>query len=80
MTHTPQRLPWYRFLSLPPARSAVLRYKVAEKKARLSAELELDPGMPLARLVAEANKQLGITEPQDNVITQLDALLTELVG
>ena len=36
--------------------------------------------MPLARLVAEANKQLGITEPQGNVITQLDALLTELVG
>jgi len=45
--------------------------------ARIKEELSLDPSLPLAKAVAEANVAMGI-EGQGTLAQQVDYLLTEL--
>jgi hypothetical protein len=45
--------------------------------ARIKEELSLDPSLPVAKAVAEANAAMGI-EGQGSLAQQVDFLLTEL--
>jgi hypothetical protein len=54
-----------------------IRFTLAQKVARIKEELSLDPSLPLAKAVAEANVAMGI-EGQGTLAQQVDFLLTEL--
>ena len=54
-----------------------IRFTMAQKVARIKEELSLDPSLPLAKAVAEANVAMGI-EGQGTLAQQVDYLLTEL--
>ena len=50
---------------------------MAQKVARVKEELSLDPSLPVAKAVAEANAVMGI-KGQGTLAQQVDLLLTEL--
>jgi hypothetical protein len=50
---------------------------MAQKMARVKEELSLDPSLPVAKAIAEANAVMGI-EGQGTLPQQVDYLLTEL--
>ena len=54
-----------------------IRFTMAQKVARIKEELSLDPSLPVAKAVAEANVAMGI-EGQGTLAHQVDYLLTEL--
>eukprot|EP00900_Chrysochromulina_parva_P006115 jgi/Chrpa1/15504/Chrysochromulina_OHIO_Genome00022592-RA len=54
-----------------------IRFTMAQKVARIKEELSLDPSLPVAKAVAEANAAMGI-EGQGSLAQQVDFLLTEL--
>jgi hypothetical protein len=54
-----------------------IRFTMAQKVARIKEELSLDPSLPVAKAVAEANAAMGI-EGQGSLAQQVDYLLTEL--
>jgi hypothetical protein len=54
-----------------------IRFTMAQKVARIKEELSLDPLLPVAKAVAEANAAMGI-EGQGTLAQQVDHLLTEL--
>jgi hypothetical protein len=54
-----------------------IRFTMAQKVARIKEELSLDPLLPVAKAVAEANAAMGI-EGQGSLAQQVDYLLTEL--
>jgi chemotaxis protein histidine kinase CheA len=54
-----------------------IRFTMAQKVARIKEELSLDPSLPVAKAVAEANVAMGI-EGQGTLAQQVDYLLTEL--
>jgi len=59
---------------VPPA---VLEMTMAQKVARIKEELSLEPSLPIAKAIAEANSVMGI-EPQGPLTKQVESLLTEL--
>jgi hypothetical protein len=50
---------------------------MAQKVARVMEELSLDPSLPVAKAVADANVLMGI-KGQGTLAQQVDFLLTEL--
>ena len=50
---------------------------MAQKVSRIKEELSLEPGLPIAKAVAEANEAMGI-EPAGSMAAQVDLLLSEL--
>jgi protein kinase 1 len=54
-----------------------IRFTMAQKVARIKEELSLDPLLPVAKAVAEANAAMGI-EGQGTLAQQVDHLLMEL--
>ena len=53
------------------------RLSMAQKVSRIKEELSLEPGLPIAKAVAEANEAMGI-EPAGSMAAQVDLLLSEL--
>ena len=60
-----------------PLGSPAAERTMAQKVARVKEELSLDPSLPVAKAVAEANAVMGI-EGQGSLARQVDYLLTEL--
>ena len=60
-----------------PLRSPAAERTMAQKVARVKEELSLDPSLPVAKAVAEANAAMGI-EGHGTLAQQVDLLLTEL--
>ena len=60
-----------------PLGSPAAEHTMAQKVARVKEELSLDPSLPVAKAVAEANAAMGI-EGQGSLAQQVDFLLTEL--
>jgi serine/threonine protein kinase len=60
-----------------PLGSPAAERTMAQKVARVKEELSLDPSLPVAKAVAEANAAMGI-EGQGTLAQQVDLLLTEL--
>jgi hypothetical protein len=60
-----------------PLGSPTAERTMAQKVARVKEELSLDPSLPVAKAVAEANAAMGI-EGQGTLAQQVDFLLTEL--
>jgi hypothetical protein len=60
-----------------PLGSPAAERTMAQKVARVKEELSLDPSLPVAKAVAEANAAMGI-EGQGTLAQQVDFLLTEL--
>ena len=50
---------------------------MAQKVQRIREELSLEPSLPIAKAVAEANAVMGI-EPAGPLAKQVETLLTEL--
>ena len=53
------------------------RLSMAQKVLRIKEELSLEPALPIARAVAEANEAMGI-EPAGSMAAQVELLLSEL--
>jgi protein kinase 1 len=60
-----------------PLGSPAAERTMAQKVARIKEELSLNPSLPVAKAVAEANAAMGI-EGQGTLAQQVDLLLTEL--
>ena len=60
---------------LPPG--GPRRLSMAHKVGRIKEELSLEPALPIARAVAEANEAMGI-EPAGSMAAQVELLLSEL--
>ena len=60
-----------------PLGSPAAERTMAQKVARVMEELSLDPSLPVAKAVADANVLMGI-KGQGTLAQQVDFLLTEL--